>query len=101
MASMEKKTIAIDDEYYIEVDEYNWTLHLIKPTDQSKKTTKNDTRDVVIGYYANLKNAIKAYVELRNIQNLRELKSLSEYCDFVEKNNKETISKVTKLLKGE
>ena len=94
-----KKIVRIDDKYHIEVDELNWTLHCLKPTDQSKKTTKNNERDVVVGYYSNLRGVIERYIEDNGIKNLDEVNDLRGYCDFVEKNNKEAVEKVYKLLK--
>lgn len=93
-----RQRINIDEDFYIEVDELNWTLHCIKETDKSKRKTVNDTRDVIIGYYANLRNTIRAYIEYKQL-GLEQANSLQEYCNIIDKNNNETVKKIERLLK--
>ena len=72
---MAKQTIVIDDEYYIEADDLNWTLyHKHKITDKGREilarrgieSTKEETIDN-IGYYGNLRECITSYVKHRNL----------------------------------
>lgn len=92
-----KQVINIDEQYYIEVDELNWTLHCLKPTDPNNKNAKNPFTDTVLGYYGNLKQCCDGYVRHRQLE-VKYANNLDEYCELIEKHNKETISRVESLL---
>ena len=94
-----KSILHIDYEYYVEIDDMNYTLHRIKKVNANNKRAKNETTDVTIGYYANLYNAINAYIENNNETYVGDFDSLKEYCDFIKQNNIETVNKVYDILK--
>lgn len=50
---MKSNKIILDDEYFIEVDELNWTL--------KKKRASTKSKSKVLGYYGNLEKALLSY----------------------------------------
>ena len=105
-----KKTIMIDEEYYIEADDLNWTLfHQHEITEkglqmlerrgvEAKNTTSTDT----LGYYSNFREAVNGYIKHKKLSDPRQyFNNLQGYCTFVEKCDKEAVDNITKLLSME
>lgn len=77
---MKNNKIILDDEYFIEVDYFNWTL--------KKKRLSPRSKEKIIGHYASLEKAILGYKD----------KLINKTCLKCDKNV--LIDEVTELLHG-
>lgn len=98
--------IQINDDYIVQIDNFNYTVM----RDAHRKTTRTDkaTGEVIetdayitVGYYGDLAGAIKGVIEDMNRRELKDgIHTLKEALEIVTKNNNrfyELLDKVTKI----
>lgn len=87
--------IILNDDYYITNDPLNFILMKKKKNDASRKTTKNENRDVVIAYLTSAELAIARF--LKEVQKKKASDfdgRIEEYYDAICKINQETVDEL-------
>ena len=87
-----KTLIQIDDEYRIEQDQYNSNLIRHRMSEETGKE-----RDECIGHYANIRNALWAYVKDKRLT-IDTCKSIGDYIKKIEEMDSSCIDTITKIL---
>ncbi len=82
--------IGIDKEYFIEKDDYSYTLKEKTGRFDKDKKEVNKTH----GYFTNLEHALKKLRELKTVDKLGDFSTLSEYIKELRKQNQELINAV-------
>ena len=90
--------IKLDKDFYIDIDEYNHTLHM-KFIGKTKDGAKKQS-DKVVGYYGSVEDCLEAYLNARqNRLTSERAVTLREYVNLVTKSNREALKAIKQLIK--
>lgn len=89
--------INLNNEYYIEIDEFNHTLKK-RYTGKTKDGVEKET-EKVIGYYGNLKSAVEGFIKRNQLDSMAYTSlNMREYVKMVEEVNKEAVRAIMSVL---
>ena len=92
-------TVKLNYGYYIEIDQLNYTLR--QQYIGQKRTGEEKEAVRTYGYYGNIRDAMKRYLEPIQIDKLGNgIYTIDEYINIISKSNKEALAGIDDTLKA-